>query len=239
MFGYLTLELRRALRASGTLLFTLAFPAVFYALESLLFSDSGSVVEPRQIMIGMSVWGAVTAGLLVGTRIVDERATGWHRVLRLTPLSGRGYLTTKVIVGVFVGLPAIVVVPIVAVLLDGVALTPLGWMFATVGVWWGSVPFAVLGVTIGLFAHKDNVQTIIIVLMLALATLGGLFLPLNLLPDVWTSVAQLMPSYWLAELGLAGVDPVRAVPAMIVLVVWLGLLTTLALWRYRHVAERI
>ncbi|PXA76892.1 ABC transporter permease [Auritidibacter sp. NML100628] len=239
MLGYLTLELRRALRASGTLLFTLVFPAVFYALESLLFSDSGSAVEPRQIMIGMSVWGTVTAGLLVGTRIVDERATGWQRVLRLTPLSGHGYLTTKVIVGVFVGLPAVIVVPVVAVLLDGVALTPRDWAFATVGVWLGSIPFAVLGVTIGLFAQKENVQTIVIVLMLALATLGGLFLPLNLLPEAWTSVAQLMPSYWLAELGLAGTDPVRAVPAIIILTAWFGVLALISLWRYRHVAERI
>lgn len=239
MFGYLVLELHRALRSSGTLLFTLVFPAVFYALESLLFGDSGSAVEPRQIMIGMTVWGAMTAGLLVGTRIVDERASGWQRVIRLTPLSGRGYLTAKVIVGVLVALPAVVVVPLVAVLMDGVTMTPLGCVFATVGVWIGSITFAVLGVAVGLFAKKENVQTIVIVLMLALATLGGLFLPLNMLPEVWTSVAQLMPSYWLAELGSAGADPMRAVPAIIILAAWLGVLASVSLWRYRRVAERV
>lgn len=239
MPGYLLLELRRAMRSSGTLLFTLVFPAVFYGLESLLFSDAGSVVEPQQIMIGMTVWGAVTAGLLVGTRIVDERASGWQRVIRLTPLSGRGYLTAKVIVGVLVALPAVVVVPLVAVLMDGVTMTAVGWLFATVGVWIGSVAFAVLGVAVGLFAKKENVQTIVIVLMLALATLGGLFLPLNALPDWWTSVAQLMPSYWLAELGAAGDDPAGATTAIVILAAWLGVLASVSLWRYRRVAERV
>lgn len=239
MLGYLAVELHRTIRSSGTLLFTLVFPAVFYALESMLFGDSGSAVEPRQIMIGMTVWGAMTAGLLVGTQIVDERASGWQRVIRLTPLSGRGYLTAKVIVGVLVALPAVIVVPLVAVLMDSVTMTALGWAFATVGVWIGSITFAVLGVAVGLFATKDNVQTIVIVLMLALATLGGLFLPLNMLPDVWTSVAQLMPSYWLAALGAAGTDPMRAIPAIVILAAWLGVLASASLWRYRRVAERV
>lgn len=239
MFGYLTLEVRRALRASGTLLFTLAFPAVFYALESMLFADSGSVVAPRDIMIGMTVWGVLTAGLLVGTRIVDERASGWQRVIRLTPLSGPGYLASKVIVGVLVGLPAVVVVPIVAVVLDGVTMSPIGWLFATAGVWVGSLPFAVLGVALGQFTSKENVQTVVIVLMLALATLGGLFLPLGTLPEVWTSVAQLMPSYWLAELGSAGDSPLQALPAITILAAWFGVLTSLAVWRYRRTSERV
>lgn len=239
MTGYLMLELRRALRSSGTLLFTLVFPAVFYGLETLLFADSGSAIEPQQIMIGMTVWGAMTAGLLVGTRIVDERASGWQRIIRLTPLSGSGYLTAKVIVGVFVALPAVIVVPLVAAVMDSVTMTVPGWLFATVGVWIGSVTFAVSGVTVGLFAKRENVQTIVIVLMLALATLGGLFLPLSVLPDVWTSVAQLMPSYWLAELGAAGENPMSAITAIVILAAWLGVLASVSLWRYRRVAERV
>src|SRR5690606_19689629 len=239
MTGYLMLELRRALRSSGTLLFTLVFPAVFYGLETLLFADSGSAIEPHQIMIGMTVWGAMTAGLLVGTRIVDERASGWQRIIRLTPLSGSGYLTAKVIVGVFVALPAVIVVPLVAAVMDGVTMTVPGWLFATVGVWIGSVTFAVSGVTVGLFAKRENVQTIVIMLMLALATLGGLFLPMSVLPDVWTSVAQLMPSYWLAELGAAGENPMSAITAIVILAAWLGVLASVSLWRYRRVAERV
>lgn len=239
MIGYLLLEFRRALRSSGTLLFTLVFPAVFYGLETLLFAESGTDIEPRQIMIGMTVWGAMTAGLLVGTRIVDERASGWQRVIRLTPLSAHGYLSAKVIVGVLVALPAVVVVPLVAVLMDGVSMTVVGWLFATLGIWIGSVTFAVLGVTVGLFATKENVQTIVIVLMLALATLGGLFLPLGALPDWWTSVAQLMPSYWLTELGASGDVPMRALTAIVVLAAWLGTLVSLSLWRYGRVAERV
>jgi len=74
--------------------------------------------------------------------------------------------------------------------------------------------------------------------MLALATLGGLFLPLDALPAWRTSVAELMPSYWLAELGSSGNDPLRALLAAVILAAWLGVLASLSVWRYSRVSER-
>lgn len=240
--GYLTLELRRALRAPGTLLFTIGFPAGFYLLEMMLFSDIADGVAanyPLSIMVGMTAWGVMTAGLLIGTRVVNERTAGWQRQLRLTPLSGAGFLVGKVAVGMGVALPTAVVVPVVAVLVEGVQLTPTGWFHAVVLVWLGSLPFAILGLLIGQVANKDNVQNFVIMSMLLLAMLGGLFVPLDTLPPWWTDVARLVPSYWLAEIGRAGVLPGHGllVPAL-VLAGWALALSLAVVLRYQRDSAR-
>ncbi len=118
--GYLALEVRRTLRAPGTLLFTIGFPAVFYLLEVVLYAGyelpAGAVGWPTILMVSMNAWGVLMAGLLVGSRVVHERAAGWQRQLRLTPLSGGGYLLGKAAVGQLVAAPTALAVPLVAVL---------------------------------------------------------------------------------------------------------------------------
>jgi ABC-2 type transport system permease protein len=241
--GYLALEIRRALRNPGTLMFTIGFPAAFYLLEIMLFGDiagTASADYPTSIMVGMTAWGVMTAGLLIGTRVVNERTAGWQRQLRLTPLSGGGFLAGKVAVGMAVALPTAVVVPLVAVLLEGVVLTPSGWFHAVVLVWLGSLPFAILGLLIGQLATKDNVQNFVIVCMLLLAMLGGLFMPLDTLPPWWTDVARFVPSYWLAEIGRAGVLPTGSgvlLPAL-VLAAWALVLGAAVVLRYRRDSAR-
>ncbi len=49
--------------------------------------------------------------LSTGTRIAGERATGWNRQLRLTPLSTRAYFRTKVVVAYLLA-PITIVVPL-------------------------------------------------------------------------------------------------------------------------------
>lgn len=244
--GYLGLEIRRALRAPGTLLFTIGFPAMFYLLEVMLFKDvagaaGGAVADyPKTIMIGLCAWGVMTAGLLIGTRVVHERTAGWQRQLRLTPLSGGGFLIGKVAVGMAVALPTAIVVPLVAVLLEGVQLSPVGWLHATVLVWLGSLPFAIMGLLIGQLANKDNVQNFVIIGMLLLAMFGGLFMPLDMLPSWWNDLAQFVPSYWLAEIGRAGVVPGHPgvlMPALI-LVGWSVVLAAGVVWRYQRDSAR-
>ena len=48
-------------------------------------------------MVGLAGFGAMTAALSSGARISTERALGWNRHLRITPLTARAYLSTKVL----------------------------------------------------------------------------------------------------------------------------------------------
>ncbi|MDH2426886.1 ABC transporter permease [Sphaerisporangium sp. TRM90804] len=241
--GYLALELRRALRQPGTVLFVMGFPGGFYLLESLIFQaglpdavpfSAGLVVLPA-----MTAWGVLLAGMLVGTQVVNERAAGWQRQLRLTPLTGAGYLLGKGTVGMLVALPPPLFVALLAALVRDVRLEFTAWAALVGLVWLGGLPFALLGLLIGQLASPVNVQQITIVAMLALSIFGGMFMPLDSLPAWFTSVGSLTPGYWLTELARAAVlpgrDPLTAGGA---LVGWSVALAAAMMWRYRHDSAR-
>ncbi len=189
---YLALELRRALRRPGTLLFVVGFPGAFYLLESVIFGNG------TDILPAMAAWGVLLAGLLVAPPIVAERATGWQRQLRLTPLSGPGYLRGKATVGLLVALPPPVVVALLAHFTQGSGST-LSSGLALVGLTWlGAVPFALLGILVGQLATPENVQQVTIVGMLALAIFGGMFMPLDTLP-AWFGSGRIRHAELLAD----------------------------------------
>ncbi|WP_061294945.1 ABC transporter permease [Herbidospora cretacea] len=241
--GYLALELRRALRQPGTLLFVVGFPGAFYLLETLIFETQipgdGPYPAPVIVLPAMTAWGVLLAGMLIGTSVVNERAAGWQRQLRLTPLSGVGYLMGKGAVGMLVALFPPMVVALVAGLVRGVRLEPGSWLVLLLLVWLGGLPFALLGLLIGQTTGKDNVQQVTIVGMLVLAIFGGMFMPLDTLPAWFTSVGHFTPSYWLTEIARSAVLPDQDVlPAGGVLVAWTLVLGSAVTWRYRHDSGR-
>ncbi|GLW12687.1 hypothetical protein Misp01_78150 [Microtetraspora sp. NBRC 13810] len=160
----------------------------------------------------MAGWGVLISGMLVGARVVNEREAGWQRQLRLTPLTGGGYLLGKVAVGMLVSIPPPIVLALAAALFRDVRLDLGGWLFVTLVITLGGTPFAILGLLIGQFGNKKNTQQIIIIGMLVLAIFGGI--PLDALPAWFSYIGYATPSCWLTDLGRAGIemggDPMRA-----------------------------
>jgi len=238
--GYVALDLRRVARAPSTLLLTAVLPAVLYLFgvmsQEWCTPGSGGVRgDARSAVVGPGALGVMSAGLLIGAWVADERAAGWRRRLLLTPLSGPGYLAGKVAVGVLVALPAAVVVPVTAVLVAGVSLTGADWLRTTVLMWPGAVPFALLGLLIGQLSDRQGVRMRTAAAMLGLALVGGLLVPLSTLPDPVHLVAVLMPSFWLAEIGRSGVGASTSalVPALM-LAGWTVALAVAVTWRDRR-----
>lgn len=241
--AYLALEIRRVLRSPATLLFTIGFPAVFYLLVAAVYEEqaaagSPGAITPTSTMVSMNAWGLLLAGLLIGSRVVNERASGWQRQLRLTPLSAPAYLAGKLAASQVVALPTAVVVPALAVAVHGVDLDARGWLSVTVAMWLGGSPFAIAGVLIGQVASQESVQSVTVVVMLVLALFGGLFVPLENLPAWWADIAPVLPTRRLVELGLAGVDGGGTVAAVATLATWTVLLAAAVAWRYHHDSAR-
>lgn len=242
--GYLKLELRRTVRSPDILLFTVGFPMVCYLLQMMLHADeaisSRAVDFPVITMVSMSAWGVLTAGLLTGSRVANERTTGWQRQLRLTPLTGLGYLLGKTAAGVIAALPTVLIIPLVAVVSEGVKLDPLAWLHVIGFVWLGGIPFVFLGLLIGQFVNKDRVQTTTMLGILLLAVAGGLFIPVDTFPAWWVNnIMPFVPSYWLGEVGRAGILPeANALLAGCVLAVWSVLLGAAVVLRYHRDSAR-
>ena len=111
-------------------------------------------------MVNMGVFGATGAVLGIGARIADERDRGWNRQLRLTPLPPLGYVVGKVLTGMLVALPALLLVCLAGCLTGEVHLSALQWA-QVVGLGWLAIlPMAVVGVGLGYFSSGDNAQAV-------------------------------------------------------------------------------
>jgi len=143
---------------------------------------------------------ALNAG---GTRLAAERASGWTRQLRVTPLPSWSYATTKIAASMVIALPVIAVVELTGLLLGGVRLGLATWAALTVVLWASALPFASLGVLVGFVASSETAYPVVTALMFLLSFFGGLFTPVSDLPVVLRHVASFLPSYHDASLGWA------------------------------------
>lgn len=202
------LEVLRALRNRKFMFFSVIYPSVLYGLVS---GSSGGAKLPGTgisaalyFMVTMAAFGAMTAVLLGNSeRIAKEREQGWVRQLRLTSLPGRGYVTAKIAAAATVSLPSIVLVLVVAAVFKGVRLDAWQWAAIAGCTWAGSFVFAALGVAIGYLASGDAVRPITMITYFVLALLGGLWMPLSILPHWISDISHWLPTYAYAALGRA------------------------------------
>ena len=203
--AYLGLEAKRALRNPRFLMFTMVFPVVIFLIDVGAFGKGdvpgSNVTFASYLMVSMAAFGAFTAAMNCGARTAVERAAGWQRQLRLTPLKPTSYLVAKVAVGTLVALPPILLVSVVGVLFEHVTLSAAGWVQVVLGVWVATIPFAVLGLLVGQLATSETMQVFTSGLMIVLGFLGGILIPVQVFPNWIANIAKVLPSYWLADVG--------------------------------------
>ena len=204
-------EVGRLLRSWRFLAITVGFPVIFYILF-LGDHPAGKVVDGTvpwrvYLMVAMCSFGALVAALnAAGTRLSMERASGWARQLRVTPLPAWSYVATKVVASMLVVLPVIVLVEGVGAGFGDVRLSATTWIGLTVLLWATSLPFAVLGVFIGFLVSPEAAFPVVTGLMFVLGYFGGLFTPVDQMPGSLQFIAHLIPSYHQVSLAIASVD---------------------------------
>jgi ABC-2 type transport system permease protein len=240
-FTYLLLEVRRAMRSGRFMIFSIAFPVLLFLLYVGIFAN-GDKAAIGVLMVNMTSFGALTAALFAGGRVAIERSLGWQRQLRLTPLSGSGYLAAKGITGLLLAAPAVVLVPLVGGLVEGVSLDAAGWLRVTVGIWLAVIPFALIGLLIGQVATPDGMQPIMSLTMMTMSLLGGIFIPIDEMPGWLTNVSHVLPSYWLGQVGRGAVTTNLSVnlgEAVLVLAIWTAVVGAAVVRRYRRDSARV
>ncbi|HWD62801.1 MAG TPA: ABC transporter permease [Humibacter sp.] len=243
--AYLGLESFRQLKNVRNTIFTFAVPLVMLLLFGGIYGSSGQIDKVTGLpwivvtTVQMAGYGGMMAALGQAFTIVTERSVGWNRQLRLTPLSGMGYLLSKVVAALSVALVSIVALIIISVIVFHASLSPAAWAMAALGLWLGVIPFALIAVLIGQFAKPQFAQPLFMVVFFGMAILGGLWVPLSILPAWMTNIAQVVPSYWLNRLGQMGAHLGGDVlEPVLVLLAWTLVLGAFIVWRYRRDAAR-
>ncbi|UFS59308.1 ABC transporter permease [Subtercola endophyticus] len=197
-FTFLALEIRRVLRNRRTLIFTIVMPVVFLVLFALPNKDqplgNTGYSYAAYVMISFAVYGAMLAATSGGGMVAVERAQGWSRQLRLTPLRPAAYITIKMLSAMFLGLIAVVAVFIAGAIM-GITMPWQVWLLSGLVAWIGSMVFATLGLFVGYLVPSENVMQILGPLLAFLALFGGLFVPLEVLPQVLQDIAKWTPAY--------------------------------------------
>ncbi|WP_055489779.1 ABC transporter permease [Streptomyces sp. TP-A0356] len=233
MLDYLWLEVRRTLRDVGFVIVGVAMPVMMY----LLFTNIGAADGAWRTasMVGMAAYGAVGSALSTGGGVAEDRAIGWLRQLRVTPMTPRQVVTGRALTSSVTVLPAIVAVLAAGGLVNGVRLAVWQWAAIALLLWLGSVPFTLLGLGNGYRLTAQTTGVTNMVCNLGLAVLGGLWFPATLFPGWLREVSAYTPTYRFAELGTAVADGrLPALGAVLVLMVWLGVFGSYAVLSYRR-----
>ncbi|MCH5676218.1 ABC transporter permease [Streptomyces gilvus] len=233
MFDYLKLEVRRTLRDVGFVVGGIAMPVLMYLLFTNLGADDGT--WKTGAMVGMAGYGAVGCALNTGGGVAEDRAIGWLRQLRVTPMTPRQVVVGRTLTGSVTVVPAIVAVLAAGGLLNGVRLAVWQWAAIAVLLWLGSVPFTLLGLGNGYRLTGQTTGVTNMACNLGLAVLGGLWFPVALFPNWLRTVSACTPTYRFAELGTSvasGHAPTLG--AVAVLSAWLLAFGSYAVLSYRR-----
>ncbi|WP_432972180.1 ABC transporter permease [Dactylosporangium sp. CA-233914] len=230
---YLRLETMRLYRNKRLVIFSTLMPALLLLIIGGV-SVGGDADARKYVMVSMALFGAMTAAISSGGTIAVERGLGWNRTLRLTPLSPGAYVLNKVFLALLVGVPPVIVTFLIGALGLHVRLSAAEWILCAAGSWLSSLPFAALGVVIGYLAKPDSVQQVSALINLTLAAFGGLWVPVNLMPDALRYIAKLTPSYWTGQVARSPLDHGHIDgQAIVVLLGWTVVLALIALRRFR------
>ncbi|QLQ14855.1 MAG: ABC transporter permease [Micropruina sp.] len=219
------------------LAFVIAIPVTMYLFFSGIFgaqaNDSGVAVA-AVMMATMATYGGLGAAMSAGANIQTERTTGWVRQLLLTALTPTEFMVGRVIAAVLLVAPAIGAVFVTGAL-RGVSLSPGTWAAAFGLTLAALLPMIVLGLVLGLLFKPQTAGAATTLVMMALSMLGGLWLPLDLMPEFMQAVGRLLPSYWASQLGgwpiSGGAFPLQGV---VVIGVWTVALAVIGVLSYRR-----
>jgi len=247
---YVKFELLRTVRNKRSFFFSLAFPLVMYFLLALpnrnehnLGGTPGHathIFAPQFFMLGLLSFGSMIAVLSGGARIAAERAVGWNRQLRLTPLRPRTYFRAKVLTGYLMAGIAILLL-----YASGIALG----VRMPFGDWWGMtglvlvalIPFAALGIALGHLLTVDSMGPAMGGITALFAFLGGTWFPITG-SGFFVELCKSLPSYWLTRAGRIGLgdqgDPWGA-RGWVTVAVWSIACAAFAIWAYRRDTARV
>jgi ABC-2 type transport system permease protein len=235
MIGYLRLQVVSALRDPRYLMLAIVAPIGFYLLFSSLFGQevgAGGLKAQVLMIVSMSVFGAMWAVLsATGPRIAQERSIGWLRQLKLLPVHPGAVLAGRLLAALAVAAPAIVLVFLTGVIAHGVSLSAGRWIVLLAVIWLGMIPVGALGLVIGYAANAEVAFGIVYGLYMVLAALGGLWMPMSILPSGLQTIGKLLPSYRAADIGwrvLSG-RPIDF-SSVLLLAAWTVICTLLALF---------
>jgi len=210
---------------------SVALPLLFYGIVGLGFSKGREEIA-HAMLANYVIFAAIAPAMFgFGAAVAAEREAKLIELKQIAPLPAGGYLVGRLAAALALVASAIGLLGVLAYF-GGVVMVPWRWA-ATLGLGLVSaVPFALIGLNIGLRMGSQGAAAVANLLFLGFCLFGGLWMPLNLLP-VWVAkIAEVTPSYHLGQLSmmLSGMAPMADVQRHVLVLAAISLAAVIGAW---------
>ena len=201
------MELRKMARLRQYSLSVVGFPLMFYVFFGLAMASQmtpGPISISKYLLATYGAFSVMGATLYAfGAGVAVERGLGWLEVKRASPMPAGAYLLAKMVVSVVFGALVVSLLFALGAIFGGVRMPAGQWLLLWVVLVSGAIPFGAIGLAIGSFAGPNSAPGTVNMIYLPLAFLGGLWMPIEVLPKMLRQIAPWLPSYHFGQIGLA------------------------------------
>ncbi|MEC2160735.1 ABC transporter permease [Virgibacillus halodenitrificans] len=191
-------EMIRIFRNPYFVFWSLFMPILFY----FIFTNIVNTGVPDQgewqayYLMSMTTFSVMGSAIMnFGIRMVQEQTEGWSTFMKLTPFPSWAYFSSKMFGQLIIHLLSIVIVFLAGYLINGVSLSVSQWIFSGIWVLIASIPFLALGSLVGTMKKVETASGVSNIIYLALAIVGGMWMPINTFPTFLQNIAEWLPSY--------------------------------------------
>ena len=198
------MELLKVLRTPAFAIPSLLFPIMFYTFFGLIFNRDGmSGQAPTYLLATYGVFGVMGPSLFAfGVGVASERQQGWLALKQVSPMPISAYLVAKVAGCMVFGSLILVQLFIIGALFGDVEMSRFQWISTFLVSLFGSLPFCALGLWLGLKFSSQAAPAVVNLIYLPMSFLSGLWIPIQMFPDIMQYFAFSLPAFHLAQLVL-------------------------------------
>lgn len=180
---------------------TLLFPAMFYLLFGVAMNRGGGAGQ--YLLATYGVFGVMGAALFgFGVTVAMDREQGFLMLKRALPMPPGSYVAAKMAMAVMFGVFVALLLALLGAWAGGVSLRSPQWALLLLVHVAGALPFSAIGLYLGTLASGSAAPAVVNLVYLPLSLLSGLWLPLEMLPGVFGTLAPLWPPYHAGQLAL-------------------------------------
>ncbi|MDH6370836.1 ABC transporter permease [Paenibacillus sp. VTT E-133280] len=190
-------EMLRIIRNPYYVFWSLLMPIMFYFIFTRVVNTGNDDPTWRaHYLMSMATFSVMGSAIMtLGIRLVQERTQGWTTFIRITPLPGSVYFFGKMFGQTMMHLFSVICIFIAGYLINSVSLSAGQWVLSGLWILIGSLPFLAIGTLVGAMKRVDTASGVSNVIYMALAVAGGMWMPIEILPQLMQKIGHWLPSY--------------------------------------------
>ncbi len=197
-------EILKAIRTPQFAVPTIAFPVVFYLIFGVILAGDNGAGRARYLLATFGAFGVLGPALFgFGVNVANERNNGWLDLKKISPMPISAYILAKLFMAIAFGFIVILMLTTISLTMGGLQMSLADWSIMTATQLLSAIPFALMGMAIGFRVSTEAAPAIVNVLFLLMSVFGGLWVPINLFPEILQKVAWALPTFHSGQLALA------------------------------------